>query len=224
MAINRERLAIVAGFVLLLVLLAGPVWQLRQQPLFGDGYDDALYFSGAKALASGDGYRMLSFPGQPWEVKYPPLYPLYLSLAWRVQPSFPANLSIASALQAALLPIFVLLLLLTLRSLGFVWRKAFLLAGLMLSSLAFVQLSTTLFSEILFLCFLLASILAIERAIESPRAYLWAATGGLPPAPDSRPDFLFSATPRQARPDLSGLLPPRRRSLAFLDQRSCRLR
>ena len=179
MAINRERLAIVAGFVLLLALLAGPVWQLRQQPLFGDGYDDALYFSGAKALASGDGYRMLSFPGQPWEVKYPPLYPLYLSLAWRVQPSFPANLSIASALQAALLPIFVLLLLLTLRSLGFVWRKAFLLAGLMLSSLAFVQLSTTLFSEILFLCFLLASILAIERAIESPRAYLWAATGGL---------------------------------------------
>src|SRR4051794_14262756 len=68
------------------------VWHNRDIPHFGILQDDGLYFIDGKSLAEGSGYRILSLPAQPHETRYPPLYPLYLSLAWRAMPSYPANL------------------------------------------------------------------------------------------------------------------------------------
>jgi len=59
---------------------------------FGSLHDDSIYVSTAKAIATGQGYRLISLPYQPAQTKYPPFYPWLLSLLWRVFPQFPQNL------------------------------------------------------------------------------------------------------------------------------------
>ena len=139
-----------------------------------------MYWVIAKSLADGDGYRIPSLPGAPYAIHYPPLYPLFLSLAWRWTPAFPGNLKTAATLQAALLPVYLALLLFVLRQIGLSWRRTFLIAALTVVTFQLVLLTITLFSELLFGCFLLAAIFAVERSIVVPsRAGIgWALAGG----------------------------------------------
>ncbi len=81
--------------VVLGVLLVGllPLYYAKTMPdHFGFSHDDSLYVTGAKALATGKGYRIISLPGAPAQTKYPPLYSFLLSLIWRVYPEFPDNI------------------------------------------------------------------------------------------------------------------------------------
>ena len=87
------------------------VWHNRDVPHFGILQDDGVYFIDGKSLAEGSGYRILSLPAQPYETRYPPLYPLYLSMAWRAIPSFPANLTMAVMLSWLCFPVPVVLML-----------------------------------------------------------------------------------------------------------------
>ena len=64
-------------------------------PDFGRLHDDALMFVTAQSIAHGQGYRIPSLPENPYQTKYPPLFPAYLSLAWILNPSFPGNLTTA---------------------------------------------------------------------------------------------------------------------------------
>ena len=75
-------------------------------PQFGETHDDSLYYVAAKGLASGAGYRILNLPTEPFQTKYPPGYPFFLSLAWRLQPAFPANLKLAMLLNWLVFPAF----------------------------------------------------------------------------------------------------------------------
>lgn len=52
--------------------------------------DDGVYLSTAKSLADGRGYRHASLPGEPYQTKYPVLYPAMLSLGWRAGGSLDA--------------------------------------------------------------------------------------------------------------------------------------
>src|SRR4051794_22883366 len=79
-------------------------WSLRDMPQFGRMADDGIYYATAQSLAQGHGYRIASLPGQPYQAKYPPLYPLALSVIWRLNPEFPANLQIAAAFAWLMLP------------------------------------------------------------------------------------------------------------------------
>jgi hypothetical protein len=54
-------------------------------------HDDGIYVATAKSLAMGDGYRIAGHPDHPPQTKYPPVLPLLLSLAWRIEPDFPQN-------------------------------------------------------------------------------------------------------------------------------------
>lgn len=63
----------------------------QSDALVGIFFDDGIYVVGAKALAEGQGYRNLHLPGAPPMVHYPILYPLFLSLWWRLWPQFPGN-------------------------------------------------------------------------------------------------------------------------------------
>jgi hypothetical protein len=83
------------GIVLVLVVISAlSVYvALLTNDSFGDHNDDAIYLTTAKALATGQGYRIISLPSEPLQTKYPPLFPALLSLVWRLYPSFPANLT-----------------------------------------------------------------------------------------------------------------------------------
>jgi len=76
------------------------VVHIHPASLFGLSQDDTLYFSSAQALAEGRGYILPSLPGAPAATKYPILYPWLLSLVWRLNPHFPANLTWAVALTS----------------------------------------------------------------------------------------------------------------------------
>ncbi|HEY9686807.1 MAG TPA: hypothetical protein V6C52_07530 [Coleofasciculaceae cyanobacterium] len=78
-------LVIFAAFLGLYLLLMRP-------HIAGMWYDDGVYLLGAKSLALGQGYSLLSEAGQPAIVKYPPMLSLVLAPLWWLNPEFPANL------------------------------------------------------------------------------------------------------------------------------------
>lgn len=68
----------------------------------GQYIDDGVYLTTAKALAEGRGYRHVELPGEPYQTKYPILYPLLLSAVWRWFPDFPQNMAQVQILNAIL--------------------------------------------------------------------------------------------------------------------------
>ena len=64
--------------------------------------DDGIYLVTAKALADGQGYRHTELPGEPYQTKYPILYPLLLAGIWRLCPTFPDNVSVVQIANSVL--------------------------------------------------------------------------------------------------------------------------
>jgi len=154
-----------AAIVLLYLLL---VIHLHPNNFFGYSQDDTLYFSSAQAIADGHGYILPSVPGTPAATKYPILYPWMLSWVWRLNPSFPANLSIAVALNlvfgvAYLAAAFIFLR--RLPAIGDVW--ALLLTAICALNPRILFLSANLMSDIPFAALALAACLVAAKAIES---------------------------------------------------------
>jgi hypothetical protein len=104
--------------VCLLLPSAWLAWTWRDLPHLGPIHDDTLYLVGAKSITERGEYRILSLPGEPYQAKYPPLYPAYLSLAWLIEPSFPANLPWAMLLQWLWTPVLLWLVWLVSRNFG----------------------------------------------------------------------------------------------------------
>lgn len=86
-------------------------------PHLGYFKDDGVYLATAFSIANGEGYRVASLPNAPWQVKYPPLYPLLLSLGFLAGNSLTASFAIANLLNWLALPVFALLTVKTLQRL-----------------------------------------------------------------------------------------------------------
>ena len=87
--LNLAACWVCLGIVLLCFL--GAIHLLHPDSLFGYFHDDTLYFSSARALATGYGYIIPSLPGTPPQTKYPILYSWILSRVWKMSPGFPGN-------------------------------------------------------------------------------------------------------------------------------------
>ena len=72
-------------------------------------YDDAQYLILAKSLATGHGYRFLNLPGAPLATHFPPGYPAFLAILWRISPAFPENVALFKFANALLLAVVALL-------------------------------------------------------------------------------------------------------------------
>lgn len=165
---------------MLLIPSAVYLWTFQDLPLFGDFHDDTLYFVSAKSLAEGNGYRIESLPGQPPQTKYPPLYPLLLSLAWRFGPEFPANLAWAGWLSWLSMPLLILWLLPAL------WKRwemrpgqVWILAALFALNPYVLWLSSGLLTELYFLAAAIGAMLLLERTREGPNPGRWAIAAGM---------------------------------------------
>lgn len=216
-----------ASWTLLLLLLVPSltqIWQLRDMPRFGDFHDDSIYYVTAKSLASGGGYRIESLPGEPAQTKYPPLYPLLLSVAWRLDAQFPRNLAIAAWISWLAFPAVMFQLPALFRRLGFSIGRTWLLLVLFAVNPYVALFSTQLLSEMMFLALALAAMLLVERSLDSempPRAQAFLAVaagvaGGLAYLTRSAGIVLFAAvmvylwTRKQRRTALlfaAGMLP-----------------
>jgi len=77
--LGRADLA-VALAVAVAVLAGG--WLVVVPGVAGTFQDDGVYVATARALAEGDGYRLVNLPDAPPQTRYPILYPALLSIVW----------------------------------------------------------------------------------------------------------------------------------------------
>jgi len=85
------------------LLIAAAAFAAINPRILGLFHDDGVYAVAAKALADGDGYRIVSLPSDPAQTKYPILYSALLSVIWRLAPQFPANIVYLKALNVVIL-------------------------------------------------------------------------------------------------------------------------
>jgi hypothetical protein len=139
----------------------------RPTVFFGRPHDDGTYFSTAKAMAQGQGYRLVSFPGTPPQTEYPIVYPYLLSWVWKLNPSFPDNLKPAIWLTEffgcwSLVAAFFLL-----RRYGLGEPAALSLVALLAFQPAFLHLSGMVMSDVPFMAVLLTTLLLADAATRS---------------------------------------------------------
>ncbi len=154
-------------------------WEFRDMPHLGQYHDDTIYWATAKSLADGAGYRIISLPEQPVQTKYPPLYPLFLAAVWKIQPSFPENLTTALWLQWLFLPFFLWLGRKMLLDLGIEPRWTWPLAAWMGFSTPVVLLSLSLMSDLPYCLALFGSLLLVSRAAQPGAPFRLALLAGL---------------------------------------------
>jgi 4-amino-4-deoxy-L-arabinose transferase-like glycosyltransferase len=126
-------------------------------------HDDAIYVSTAKALAQGEGYRLINLPGEPPQTKYPVLYPLLLAGIWRVWSSFPENLVAMQGLSLASGALALALAYLLVVRHGYFSRWiAAAAGGICATSPAYLYYSTQTLSEMPFALLVVTAIWALE--------------------------------------------------------------
>jgi hypothetical protein len=150
-------------FLLLLIPSVQFAWRNRDMPEFAFLHDDGLFFVSAQSLATGHGYRIPSLPGNPAQTKVPPLFPLYLSMIWRLNPMFPANLVLGSFGCRMALAVCLALAWRLYRSDGFSEKRTWVLVALLGLSPYMILFGSTMFSEIFFTCFVLGTFLLARR-------------------------------------------------------------
>lgn len=158
-----SRLQSALGLVILLSVSAWIAYNNSDLPEFGANHDDSIYFVSAKSLAEGQGYRIPSLAENPFQTKYGPLFPIYMSLAWRIQPAFPANLRIAAWLGWLTIPAFLFLSLRLYRQWGLKGVRLWILLFLLAINPYIIHFGINIFSEMFFTCLLLGAMLSLNQ-------------------------------------------------------------
>jgi hypothetical protein len=163
-SVSADRLI---PLMLFIAVMLGAILTITPWPV-GAFQDDAIYVVLAKALATGEGYRMINLPGAPHATHYPPGYPFFLSLLWRFSPSFPDNIVLFKFANAAWLALAALgTMAFARRRVG--WGIAGSAAAGAAGTLAIVVLLVTgvVLSEPMFMALLFPTLLLAERAGDS---------------------------------------------------------
>lgn len=150
-------------WVLALVPALELAGEFRGLPHLGILHDDALYVANAKALATGEGHRQINLPDRPWQTKYPPLFPAWISMAWRANPDFPANRDWFLPLVWIWLPAFALLSRVVFRDLGFDEDWALAMSAAMLLNPLAAYFGVSVMAELMLGSMLLVCLALAER-------------------------------------------------------------
>ncbi len=94
-SITRTDISLAASLALLAMLCA---WLVMAPGVCGLFHDDGIYVCTAKALAEGNGYRLIHLPGAPAQTKYPILWPAILAPLWAAAP-YPTNVVLMQCLS-----------------------------------------------------------------------------------------------------------------------------
>jgi hypothetical protein len=133
--------------------------------ILGVFFDDAVYLLVAKALAAGDGFVYPQLPGAPAAIHYPPLFPLLLSLVWRISPEFPANVVLFKLVNPLLIAGAACGAVVAARR--FFGARPIVALGIVLAAMISVPvhvLTTVVLSEPMFLALLFPALLAADAA------------------------------------------------------------
>jgi hypothetical protein len=156
------RLVLVLGGV----LLVGAYAVAMSLPATGIFHDDGIYVVTARALAEGQGYRIISLPESPPQTKYPILFPWLLSLVWRIAPVFPDNVPLLRIVPVAATVVWLWLSWQLLLKCGTPRPAVIAVVALTAASPWVVFLGTSLLSETLFAALLTGSLLFLTKLHE----------------------------------------------------------
>ena len=151
------------ALAILCAVLAWPYLVYLRAPAIGTFHDDGVYLVTAKALATGQGYRIVSLPGLPAQTKYPILFPWLLSLVWRADSTFPQNLPWLRIVPFAAGIAWLGLSWRAVRRAGAAPAMAAAAIALTAASPWTIFLSTTLLSETLFAALVAGGLLVLQR-------------------------------------------------------------
>lgn len=145
--------------------------------------DDAIYLTTAKSLAEGNGYRHIELPGQPFQTKYPILYPAALALCWLIWPAYPQNLILLLTPSALAAGALVVLSAVYVRKVLGASRLLAIATGVLAGlSPAVVSLARFTMSDLPYACVAVLALLVLDGRYESARTprrrLLWLVGGG----------------------------------------------
>jgi hypothetical protein len=169
----------VAPLVLGAIVLAVALLTITPWPV-GVFQDDAIYVVLAKALATGEGFRMINMPGAPHATHFPPGYPLVLAALWKMVPSFPDNIVVFKFLNALFLAGTAIGTYRFGRSrLGLEPLGAAAAAAVGTISVVVLVITGVVLSEPLYMLLVIPTLLLAERAADDGSARTAAAAGAL---------------------------------------------
>ena len=210
-----------ALFALALVPSALLAWEWRAMPQLGLHHDDGIYLVTGKSLAEGHGLRIESLPWQPFQTKYPPLFPALIAAIWKFGPPFPENLKLATLAAWCMLPVSLFAVRKLFQRFGFEkWELSLLTLAVGMHPLMCL-LSTVLMTDLLFLGLFIGCLLVAERSLD-PREHAWLAlvsglmaglayltrTAALPIVVTATVCFVMRKQARRGVLFLAGMLPP----------------
>jgi hypothetical protein len=161
--------------VLIVILCAssGLYYAALAPERFGSYHDDSIYATTAKALATGQGYRIISLPSEPAQTKYPPFYPLLLSLIWRVHSQFSQNVLWMTLLSSVAALSFLALTYRYLTSHGYSTPlQALIVVGLAAINWRTIILASGMYSEMPFAALSVAGLHLAERDTSGKRTWM----------------------------------------------------
>jgi hypothetical protein len=159
--LSRQDIWIAFGLAGVVAIMGA--WQMVVG-VCGVYHDDAIYVITAKALAQGEGYRLIDLPNAPLQTKYPILYPALLAIIWKIWPSFPENLLAMQGLSLLAGAGTVALAYLFLVRFGYTSRGVALVAALFCATSAFFLYFCTLtLSETPYALISILALWAIEK-------------------------------------------------------------
>jgi hypothetical protein len=163
--------------LLLLLPSAWLAWYARDMAQLGHLGDDGVYWVSAQSIAQGSGYRIISLPEQPYQTKYPPLFPALLSLLWMAAPRSPENLSVAALLSWLMLPLLLASAAIYFRRAGLGSARTWVLCGLIATNVVVVNFAMQVMPDLLVCSLLLCVVVVADWAGEEGRVGLAAAAG-----------------------------------------------
>ena len=175
-ALTADRVAplLVGALALAVAVLTITPWPV------GVFQDDAIYVVLAKALASGEGFRMINMPGAPHATHFPPGYPFLLAAMWKLFPSFPDNIVVFKFVNALFLAGTAIGTYRFSRSrLNVGPLGAFVAATAGTISVVVLMITGVVLSEPLYMLLVIPTLFAAERAAEDGSARTAAAAGAL---------------------------------------------
>lgn len=158
------------------------VYLFRLDRVAGLMIDDAWYLVLAKALASGEGYRLISSATVPIQPVVPPGFPALLAPVFAVAPGFPANLPLLKLISVAAMAGVGVATYFHLTAVRRVeqWRAAAVAVATVLTPALVFLATSTVMAEAVFTLAQLAAVILIDQGDEDqPSAWRRTALAGL---------------------------------------------
>jgi hypothetical protein len=164
---SRLPLIVLAGSIGLFILVG---WLSLSTGDFGGFHDDGIYVVTARSLALTGEYRITSLPGEPYQQKWPIVFPAMLAAVWRIAGDFPANVVWLKAVSLLAGAVFLSLTYGMLRNLGASTWTAAMVTGVCAVNPTTGALVHVVISDLSYGAISIGALWLLERAVRENRS------------------------------------------------------